>query len=161
LAYRQADEGPSPNVEEIACACISARAPSSERVPAKKTERTLSARPSPMVYERLSPLLAALSPDLRFCPLVGVISKIESQLRKLSRCLYANGKSSLLQSGHFIRIRFTSSSRVRSSRLASLSELSGCLQPFAGNGLVTNCMPLTISKNIKHPRDSTLRPARV
>lgn len=30
LAHRQADEGPSPNLEEIVCACIGARAPSSE-----------------------------------------------------------------------------------------------------------------------------------
>ena len=41
MAHRPEDEGPSPNVEDIACACIGPRAPSSERVPAKKTKRTL------------------------------------------------------------------------------------------------------------------------
>ncbi len=40
MAHRPADEGPSTNIEEIACACIGARAPGSERVPAKKTEST-------------------------------------------------------------------------------------------------------------------------
>ena len=40
MAYRPADEGPSTNVEEIACACIGARASSSGRVLAKKTEST-------------------------------------------------------------------------------------------------------------------------
>jgi CspA family cold shock protein len=41
LAHRRADEGHSPNVEEIACAHISARPPSSERVPSKDAEGTL------------------------------------------------------------------------------------------------------------------------
>ncbi len=41
LAYRQSDESPRPNIEEIACACVSPCAPGSERVPVKKTERTV------------------------------------------------------------------------------------------------------------------------
>jgi hypothetical protein len=40
LADGRADQGPRPNVEEIACASIGACAPSSERVPTKKTEST-------------------------------------------------------------------------------------------------------------------------
>ena len=41
MAHRGADEGPGPNVEDIARAYIGACAPGSERVPAKKTERAL------------------------------------------------------------------------------------------------------------------------
>jgi hypothetical protein len=49
VAYRRPNESPNPNIEEVPCACIGSRAPSGERVSAKKAERTLSAGRGQMV----------------------------------------------------------------------------------------------------------------